>query len=150
NPLLLAKEVATLDLFSGGRFLFGIGAGWHRGEMQIMGGDFDHRWTQTGEGIGGMKALWTEEEAGVHGQDYRFPPVKSYPNPLQKPYPPVLLGGWHPRVLQRVASWGDGWLPGRITPADVETGRAQLAALARQAGRDPAALTITVHGLVRG
>jgi probable F420-dependent oxidoreductase len=150
NPLLLAKEVATLDLFSGGRFLFGIGAGWHREETQIMGGDFDHRWTQAREAIGVMKALWTQEEAEFHGQYYHFPPVKSYPKPLQKPYPPVLLGGWHPRVLQRVASWGDGWLPGRITPAAVETGRAQPDALARQAGRDPDALTITVHGLVRG
>jgi probable F420-dependent oxidoreductase len=150
NPLLLAKEVATLDLFSGGRFLFGIGAGWHREETQIMGGDFDHRWTQTREAILVMKALWTQEEAEFHGQYYHFPPVKSYPKPLQKPYPPVLLGGWHKHALQRVASWGDGWLPGRITPAEVETSREQLDILARQAGRDPAALTISVHGLAPG
>jgi probable F420-dependent oxidoreductase len=150
NPLLLAKEVATLDLFSGGRFLFGIGAGWHREASQIMGGDFDHRWTQAREAILVMQELWTQEEAEFHGQYYHFPPVKSYPKPLQKPYPPVLLGGWHPRVLQRVASWGDGWLPGRITPAEVETSRERLDTLARQAGRDPAALSISVHGLAPG
>jgi alkanesulfonate monooxygenase SsuD/methylene tetrahydromethanopterin reductase-like flavin-dependent oxidoreductase (luciferase family) len=94
-----------------------------------------------------MKALWTQEETEFHGQYYHFPPVKSYPKPLQKPYPPVLLGGWHTQVLQRVATWGDGWLPGRITPAEVETSRERLDTLARQAGRDPAALTISVHGL---
>src|SRR5438128_240989 len=93
HPLLLAKEISTLDLFSGGRFLFGIGAGWLREETQIMGGDFDHRWTQTRESILAMKELWTKPEAEFHGQYYKFPAVKSYPKPTQKPHPPVLLGG---------------------------------------------------------
>src|SRR5439155_11158263 len=115
-----------------------------------MGGDFDHRWTQTHEAILVMKELWTQEEAEFHGQYYHFPPVKSYPKPLQKPHPPVLLGGWAKNVLQRVVAWGDGWLPGRITPAEVETSRARLDTLARQAGHDPAALTISVHGLAPG
>ena len=93
NPLLLAKEVSTLDLFSGGRFLFGIGAGWLREETELMGGDFDHRWTQTRESILAMKELWTKPEAEFHGKYYNFPPVKSYPKPAQKPHPPVILGG---------------------------------------------------------
>ena len=93
HPLLLAKEVATLDRFSGGRFLFGIGAGWLREETEIMGGDFDHRWTQTRESVLAMKALWTKPEAEFQGRYYRFPLVRSYPKPAQQPHPPVLLGG---------------------------------------------------------
>jgi probable F420-dependent oxidoreductase len=146
NPLLLAKEISTLDLFSGGRFLFGIGTGWHREETQIMGGDFDHRWTQAREAVLVMKELWTKEEAEFHGQYYNFPPVKSYPKPAQKPHPPVILGGFAKNVLQRVVSWGDGWLPNRITPAEVETSRGTLDTLARRVGRDPAGLTISVYG----
>ena len=106
HPLVLAKEVSTLDLFSGGRFLFGIGAGWLREETQIMGGDFDHRWTQTRESVLAMKELWTKTDAEFHGKYYDFPPVRSYPKPVQKPHPPVLLGGGARNVLQRVVAWG--------------------------------------------
>ena len=146
HPLLLAKEVSTLDLFSGGRFLFGIGAGWLREETQIMGGDFDHRWTQTRESVLAMKELWTKAEGEFHGKYYDFPPVRSYPKPAQKPHPPVLLGGGAKNVLQRVATWGDGWLPNRITPDELRESRATLDRLAKEAGRDPSALTISVHG----
>jgi probable F420-dependent oxidoreductase len=146
HPLLLAKEVSTLDLFSGGRFLFGIGAGWLREETQLMGGDFDHRWTQTRESVLAMKELWTKPEAEFHGKYYDFPPVRSNPKPRQKPHPPVLLGGDAPTVLQRVVAWGDGWLPNRVTPDQLREKRVTLDRLAREAGRDPAALTISVHG----
>jgi len=146
HPLLLAKEVSTLDLFSGGRFLFGIGAGWLREETEIMGGDFDHRWTQTWESILAMKELWTKTEAEFHGKYYDFPPVRSYPKPAQKPYPPVLLGGGAKKVLERVVAWGDGWLPNHITPDQLRESRATLDRLAKDAGRDPSAITITVHG----
>ena len=146
HPLLLAKEVSTLDLFSGGRFLFGIGAGWLREETQIMGGDFDHRWTQTRESVLAMKELWTKTEAEFHGKYYDFPPVRSYPKPAQKPYPPVLLGGGAKKVLERVVAWGDGWLPNRVTPEQLRESRATLDRLAKDAGRDPSAITITVHG----
>jgi probable F420-dependent oxidoreductase len=146
NPLLLAKEVSTLDLFSGGRFLFGIGAGWLREETELMGGDFDHRWTQTRESILAMKELWTKTEAEFHGKYYDFPPVRSYPKPMQKPHPPVLLGGGAKKVLERVVAWGDGWLPNRVTPDQLRESRATLDRLAKEAGRDPSAITITVHG----
>jgi probable F420-dependent oxidoreductase len=146
HPLLLAKEVSTLDLFSGGRFLFGIGTGWLREETQIMGGDFDHRWTQTRESILAMKELWTKPEAEFHGKYYDFPPVRSYPKPAQKPHPPVLLGGGAKNVLQRIVAWGDGWLPNRITPDQLRESRATLDRLAKEAGRDPSAITISVHG----
>jgi len=146
NPLLLAKEIASLDLFSGGRFLFGIGTGWLREETELMGGDFVHRWTQTREAIEVMKALWTQEEAEYHGRYFNFPLVRSYPKPAQKPHPPIMLGGHAKRVLQRVVAHADGWLPNRITPAEVETSRGMLDALAKEAGRDPGSITISVYG----
>jgi probable F420-dependent oxidoreductase len=146
NPLLLAKEISTLDLFSGGRFLFGIGAGWLREETQIMGGDFDHRWSQVRESILAMKELWTKLEAEFHGTYYDFPPVKSYPKPAQRPHPPVILGGHARTVLERVVAWGDGWLPNRITPEKLAESRATLDRLAKDAGRNPASITISVHG----
>jgi probable F420-dependent oxidoreductase len=146
NPLLLAKEIATLDLFSGGRFLFGIGTGWLREETEIMGGNFDHRWSQTREAILAMKELWTKEEAEFHGTYYNFPPVKSYPKPRQKPHPPVILGGLATNVLRRIVAWGDGWLPNRVTPEQVRESRATLDTLAEEAGRDPASLSISVYG----
>ena len=146
NPLLLAKEVSTLDLFSGGRFLFGIGTGWLREETEIMGGDFDHRWTQAREAVAVMKKLWTQKEASHQGRYYNFPAVKSYPKPLQKPHPPVLLGGMAPNVLKRIVRWADGWLPNRISPEALREKRAELDRRAEAAGRDPASLTISVHG----
>jgi probable F420-dependent oxidoreductase len=146
HPLLLAKEVSTLDLFSGGRFLFGIGAGWLREETEIMGGDFDHRWTQTRESILAMKELWTKAEAEFHGKYYDFPPVRSYPKPAQEPHPPVLLGGDAKNVLQRVVAWGDGWLPIGVPPERVRESRATLDRLAKEAGRDPSAISISVLG----
>jgi len=146
HPLLLAKEVSTLDLFSGGRFLFGIGAGWLREETEIMGGDFDHRWTQTRESVLAMKELWTKTEAEFQGRYYKFPPVRSYPKPAQKPHPPVLLGGAARKVLERVVAWGDGWLPNRITPEQLRGRRATLDRLAKEAGRNPSAISISVYG----
>lgn len=146
NPLLLAKEVATLDYLSGGRFRFGIGAGWLREETEIMGGDFPRRWSQAREAVLAMKELWTKEEAEFHGRFYDFPPVQSYPKPVQKPHPPVLLGGFARNVFQRIVAWGDGWLPTRVTPEQVRMGRATLDELAATAGRDPRAITITVYG----
>jgi len=146
NPLLLAKEIASLDRFSGGRFLFGIGTGWLREETELMGGDFVHRWTQTREAIEVMKALWTHDEAEYHGRYFNFPLVRSYPKPVQKPHPPVILGGHAPQVLRRRVDHADGWLPNRITPAEVETSRGQLDAMAKEAGRDPRSITISVYG----
>lgn len=146
NPLLLAKEVATLDMYSGGRFLFGIGAGWLKEETEIMGGDFARRWTQTRESVLAMKALWTQVESEHHGEYYDFPPVYSFPRSVQRPHPPVYLGGMARRVFRRVAEWGDGWMPNRVTPDDIRAGRARLNALAAESGRDPASINISVFG----
>ena len=141
NPLLLAKEVATIDMYSKGRFQFGIGAGWLREETDIMGGDFAHRWAQTREAILAMKQLWTTVESEYHGKYYDFPPVYSFPGPAQRPHPPVLLGGMAKNVFKRVVEYGDGWMPNRVTPEDVKKGRAKLA---DAAGRDPKSIQIMV------
>ena len=146
NPLLLAKEIASLDRFSGGRFLFGIGTGWLREETEIFGGDFEHRWTQTREALEVMKELWTKDEAEYHGTYYNFPAVKSYPKPAQQPHPPIIIGGMARNVLRRVVAHADGWLPNRVTPAEVEDSRRRLDAMAAEAGRDPKSITISVYG----
>ena len=146
NPLLLAKEIATLDRYSGGRFLFGIGTGWLKEETEMMGGDFEHRWTQTREAIEVMKELWTKEEAEYHGRYFDFPLVRSYPKPVQNPYPPIILGGMAKNVLRRIVTHADGWLPNRVTPAEVEESRKKLDAMAAEAGRDPKSSTISVYG----
>ena len=144
NPLVQAKQIATLDRLSNGRFIFGIGAGWLREETEIMGGDFDHRWGQAREAILAMKELWTQDEAEFHGRYYDFPPVRCNPKPVQTPHPPVFLGGFAPNVFNRIAAWGDGWMPTRVTPEQVKMGRATLDELAEAAGRDPAAIKLMV------
>lgn len=146
NPLVLAKQVAALDLHSGGRFLFGIGTGWLREETEIMGGDFPRRWTQTREALDVLKALWTEDEAEYHGEYFDFPPVRCFPKPAQRPHPPVIIGGSAPNVLRRIVDHGDGWLPNRATPAQVAEARAELDRMATEVGRDPGSISISIYG----
>ena len=147
NPLLMAKQIATLDRMSNGRFIYGIGAGWLKEETEIMGGNFEHRWGQSREAILAMKELWTKDEAEFHGRFYDFPPVKCSPKPVQKPHPPVYLGGYAARVFQRVVAYGDGWMPVRVTPEQVRAGRATLDELAGAAGRDPKSIRLMVYNL---
>ena len=147
NPLLMAKQIATLDHLSNGRFIYGIGAGWLKEETEIMGGDFEHRWGQSREAVMAMKELWTKDEAEFHGRFYDFPPVKCSPKPLQKPHPPVYLGGSAARVFQRVVAYGDGWMPVRVNPEQVRAGRATLDELAAAAGRDPKTIRLMVYNL---
>ena len=146
NPLILAKMISVLDQHSNGRFIFGVGTGWNREETTMMGGDFDHRWTQAREAVLALKELWTKEEAEFHGRYYDFPPVYCYPKPFQEPHPPILLGGNAPNVLQRIARWGDGWLPNRVSPDRVEEARNILGSLAAERGREPGSLSISVFG----
>lgn len=144
NPLLAAIEIASLDHYSGGRFVYGIGAGWNEPECTMMGGDFAHRWAQTREAIQVMKKLWTGEYVEHHGKYFNFPPSICLPKPTQRPHPPILLGSiGSPNVFRRVAEWGDGWLPFVIDPQEVVAGRAEIAKCAKAIGRDPASLEIT-------
>lgn len=148
DPKVLAKQVATLDLMSHGRFCFGIGAGWLREETEAMGVDFKRRWSRTREHVLAMQALWTQEEAGFDGTYVKFPPVWSWPKPVQKPHPPILIGGELDKAAERIAEYGDGWLPRYILadPAGIEAGRKRIAALFRERGRNPDALDITLFG----
>ena len=145
NPLLLAKEIATLDYFSKGRFLFGVGAGWNKEETEIMGGNFAHRWTQTREAIEAMQALWSNEAAEYHGTYYDFPLVRSFPRPAQRPHPPIFLGGSAKQVFQRTVAYGNGWMPTRSTPEMIKQGRAVLDELATHAGRDPKSIEVLAY-----
>ncbi len=147
NPLVLANEIATLDALSGGRFVFGIGAGWSREECEILGGDFDHRWTQIREQIGIMKGLWTKDQSEHHGRYYDFPAVKCFPKPKQQPHPPILLGAFpSDRIFKRIAEFGDGWLPLVYTPEDLAANVEQLKQVCDQKGRDFSTIDITVLG----
>jgi probable F420-dependent oxidoreductase len=150
NPIVHAKQVATLDHFSGGRVLYGIGAGWLREESELLGVDFPHRWTQTAEYIAAMRELWSKAEASFAGKYVNFPAVRSYPKPVQQPGPPVLLGSKDKNALTRVAKWGDGWCPNRVDPAYMKEHLAILKNECRAAGRDYSKLDITVMGALQG
>ena len=147
HPITLAKEVATLDMYSSGRFLFGIGTGVHREEAAIFGADFDRRWTQAREVVAAMKELWTQDESEFHGKYVDFPPVYCYPKPEQKPHPPILLGSHVPQVFGRIVDYADGWVPIDITPQGVAAARRRLDHLAEAAGRDPRSIEITAFGV---
>jgi probable F420-dependent oxidoreductase len=148
DPITTAKEVASLDHVSGGRFLFGIGAGWNKEEMENHGTDPRRRFGLMHERIDAMKAIWTEEVAEYHGRYVGFDPIWSWPKPVQKPHPPILVGGNGPKVLDRVLAFGDEWMPNRI--GDEETFFARVSELqerARMAGRD--SIPITFSGAPR-
>ena len=146
NPLLLAKEIASLDYCSKGRFLFGIGTGWLKEETELFGIDFKDRVKYTRESVLAMKELWTQEEAEFHGDLIDFPSVICMPKPIQKPHPPVLIGGMAKNVFRRVVNWGDGWMPNRVTPEDVRLGRGEIDKLCKERGRDPNSISISVYG----
>jgi probable F420-dependent oxidoreductase len=148
NPILTAKQVASLDDLSGGRVLFGIGGGWNPEECKVLGGDFDHRWSQIKEAITVMKALWTEHAPEHHGKYFDFPPIRVYPKPARNPHPPILHGAiTNPRSTKRVVEWGDGWMPVVTSVEEYAAGVEDIRARAKAVGRDPAELDFTVFGL---
>jgi probable F420-dependent oxidoreductase len=111
DPIITAKEVASIDHLSGGRFEFGVGAGWNREEMGNHGTDPRTRMRLMQERVEAMKAIWTQDEASYHGEFVDFDRIWSWPKPAQRPHPPVLIGGNGPTVLDRVLAYGDAWLP---------------------------------------
>ncbi len=148
NPLDLAQRISTLDHFSGGRFLLGVGLGWLREEGEIMGVDYDHRWSQTKECIQVMKKLWGSDQAEFHGEYYDFPLVRSYPKPVQRPHPPIYLGGTTQKVFKRIITYGNGWFPTvKESLQEISAGRTILDQLAVEANRDPATIGMTMLGL---
>jgi len=149
DPILLAKEVASLDHLSQGRVLFGIGGGWNAEEMEHHGTPFGERWKILRERIGALKAIWTQDEAEFHGKYVNFEKLWSYPKPVQKPYPPILMGGAGPHARQRAVDFDGHWIPigGRAYSEPIAESMADFRARAEKAGRDPATLTVTIFGV---
>jgi probable F420-dependent oxidoreductase len=149
DPIQTAKAVATLDQVSGGRFLFGIGAGWNAEEMADHGTEFKARFKVMQERVEAMRAIWTKSKPEYTGEFVKFPPMMTWPKPVQKPHPPVLVGGAFPYGARRAIAFGDGWVPHARRPAygDVLAKLPEFRAMVVAAGRDPAALPITVFGV---
>jgi probable F420-dependent oxidoreductase len=145
DPIVTAKEVATIDHASGGRFLFGVGAGWNIEEMRNHGTDPKTRFRRMRESIEAMKAIWTEDEAEYHGRIVDFDPVWCWPKPVQKPHPPVLVGGVGEKVIDRVLAYGDEWIPNRVKdPGELGERIAELQRRAEAAARGQ--IPVTVFG----
>ncbi len=142
DPIVTAKEVASLDLVSGGRTIFGVGVGWNREEMENHGTDPRTRGKLVDERIRAMVEIWTEDEAEFHGEYVDFDPIASWPKPVQKPHPPIYVGGGK-RAFDRIAKLGDAWLPNRMPPGKLEP---MLEELREVAGRN---LPVTVYGASR-
>jgi len=145
DTITTAKSVASVDHVSNGRFLFGVGGGWNREEMEHHGTDFPTRFKRLEEQVRAMKALWTKDVAEYHGKFVDFEPVWAWPKPVQKPHPPVYFGGESGYTLQRIVEIGDGWFPRGRAGADVVLkGMADLKARAAKAGRDFKTLAVSV------
>ncbi|HKV54457.1 MAG TPA: LLM class F420-dependent oxidoreductase [Candidatus Binataceae bacterium] len=146
NVIETAKAAAWLDFYSGGRFSFGIGAGWFPEEARIMGVDFARRWRHLRESVEALRSLWTKDDAGYDGEIVKFPPVRLYPHPVQKPGPPILLGAHDPKyALRRVARYADGWCPGGLSVEKARECIPEIRTLAREEyGRDPSKLEFSV------
>jgi probable F420-dependent oxidoreductase len=144
DPIVLAKEVATLDLLSGGRLIFGIGGGWNAEEMENHGTVFNTRWKLLRERIEAMKAIWAQDEASYRGELVKFDRIWSWPKPTQKPHPPIWLGGHGEKALRRVAKYCDGWMPIAFAAGDLKSEIAELRRLAREAGREPRSIEVSI------
>jgi probable F420-dependent oxidoreductase len=142
DPIVLANEVATLDHISNGRVLFGVGGGWNREEMENHGTSFEKRWFVLRERIEAMKAIWTEDEASYHGDFVDFDRIWSWPKPIQKPHPPIFVGGNGARTLERVVRYGDEWMPLPRGDVDMSPRIQELQELAAKAGRAPIPVSI--------
>ena len=137
HPISLAKQVATLDHYSDGRFLFGIGGGWNKEEMENHGFPFNRRWKILRERIEAMKAIWTEEEASYDGEFVKFERIVTNPKPAQAPHPPIYMGGATDMSLKRVARYCDGWMPIDVLLREPETMVAKMREVVSEEGRNP-------------
>jgi len=143
NALMTAKVIASLDMYSGGRVILGVGAGWLKEETEIMGANFRLRWKLLRETTEAMRVCWTQAQPSYQGELVQFPPVYCDPKPAQKSGPPIFLGGHVQKALERVARTYDGWCPLTNDPADYGKKVATIRQLATECGRDPEALQMT-------
>jgi probable F420-dependent oxidoreductase len=149
NPVLNAKMLATLDVLSGGRLILGAGAGWWREEFKMLDAPFDSRGPRTSEYLQLMKTLWSEENPFFQGRFYRISDVGFQPKPLQKPHPPIWIGGHAPGALRRAALLGDAWHAAFLPSDEAAALYRQVQAFAREGARDPAGVAFTVRTSVR-
>ncbi|HXV36589.1 MAG TPA: LLM class F420-dependent oxidoreductase [Myxococcota bacterium] len=146
DPIHTAKQVASLDRVSGGRFLFGIGAGWNLEEMENHGTRPETRFRLMRERVEAMKAIWSRDEAEYHGEFVDFDPIFMWPKPIQAPHPPIHVGGGFPGGARRAIRYGDGWMPISGRDGDIAQRVAEFREMAAQAGRDPRELEVSVFG----
>ncbi|MFT5175115.1 MAG: putative F420-dependent oxidoreductase [Gammaproteobacteria bacterium] len=146
DPIVTAKVVSTLDQISNGRFLFGVGNGWNQDEIENHGTEFKSRHKLARERIEAMQAIWTQDEAEYHGDLVHIAKMKQWPKPVQKPYPPIIVGGGYPHAARRAIRYGDGWIPraDRLDREGVGASIELFRTMATQAGRDLATLPITL------
>ncbi len=146
DPIITAKMVSTLDQLSAGRFLFGVGNGWNQDEMENHGTVFATRHKLVSERIAAMKAIWTRDAASYHGAFVNFDPMNQWPKPVQKPHPPVIVGGAFPFAARRAVRYGNGWIPhaDRLEKDGLGELVEAFRAMAREAGRDPADVPISI------
>ncbi len=150
DPIQTAKLVASIDQVSGGRFLFGVGSGWNAEEMEDHGTPFKSRHKIARERVEAMKVIWMQSKAEYHGEFVNFDPMMTWPKPVQKPYPPVIVGGAFPYGARRAIRYGDGWVPHASRPeyGDVSDFLPQFHEMVKEAGRDVAALPVTMFRVV--
>ena len=146
DPIITAKAVSTIDQLSNGRFLFGVGNGWNQDEIENHGTVFATRHKLARERIEAMKAIWTNNEAEYHGELVNFDKMEQCPKPVQKPWPPIIVGGAFPYAARRAIAYGDGWIPraDRLAQDGVGVLIDHFRVMAREAGRDPVSLPITI------
>lgn len=144
DPITLAKTVATLDFLSGGRFLFGVGGGWNAEEVANHGIPFKSRWKIVRERVEAMKAIWIEDEASYHGDFVNFERIISFPKPVQKPFPPIIMGSANEFARKRAARYCDGWLPVDMRFDDLAAAVDDLRRKLEEFGRDPEGFPVSV------
>jgi probable F420-dependent oxidoreductase len=145
DAIQTAKLVASIDRVSRGRFLFGVGGGWNRDEMENHGTVYASRFKRMREAIEAMKEIWTKEEAEYHGEFVRFDPMIARPKPMTSPHPPIHVGGAFPQGARRAIRYGDGWIP--TARGDLTAELPKFRQMAQEAGRDPNSLEVTSFGL---
>jgi probable F420-dependent oxidoreductase len=145
DPIHTAKEVSTVDRPSNGRVIFGIGGGWNAEEMADHGTDFKTRFKLMRERIEAMKEIWGRSKPKYAGDMVKFDEMMQWPKPIQKPHPPIFVGGAFPHAARRAIAYGDGWIPigGRLDPLEVLP---QFRNMAKEAGRDPSTLSFDIFG----
>jgi probable F420-dependent oxidoreductase len=151
DPIQTAKLVASIDHISNGRFLFGVGGGWNAEEMADHGTEFRTRFKLVRERIEAMKEIWTKTKAEYHGEMIDFPEMMAWPKPVQKPHPPILVGGAFPHAARRAVRYGDGWAPiaGRGPEGGVDHVLPRFREMVKEAGRDPESMPVTLFGVTQ-